>query len=217
LTQLDADEGFSSPVVQSLRQLGHDILTAHEAGQAGRGITNAAVVALATARGRAVVTCSRRPLSACTWRYRRTQASSCAPVTTMWRRWLTASTAGSRVLRSSRVSCYGSTVPVHSMCVDRVLPPCVELGSHILTKQVSAHTKCRSRYLFSLQAMGRRHGEYTPKFLLALGVLRIRATDGSRPKVVPLSGWGPWKCMLSQIDDRVYAGGAGQLAAMRHR
>src|ERR671924_1198263 len=57
---LYADEDFSYPVVQRLRQLGHDILTAHEAGQAGQSITDAAVLAFAPAAGRAVVTFNRR-------------------------------------------------------------------------------------------------------------------------------------------------------------
>jgi hypothetical protein len=57
---LYADEDFSYPVVQCLRQLGHDLLTAHEAGQAGQSITDAAVLAFATAAGRAVVTFNRR-------------------------------------------------------------------------------------------------------------------------------------------------------------
>ncbi len=60
MAQLYADEDFSSPVMQRLRQLGHDILTAHEAGQAGQGITDTAVIAFATAAGRAVVTFNRR-------------------------------------------------------------------------------------------------------------------------------------------------------------
>ena len=35
MVTLYVDEDFN-PVVQRLRQLGHDMLTAHEAGQAGR-------------------------------------------------------------------------------------------------------------------------------------------------------------------------------------
>ena len=57
---LYADEDFSYPVVQCLRHLGHDLLTAQEAGQAGRGVTDEAVLAFATAAGRAVVTFNRR-------------------------------------------------------------------------------------------------------------------------------------------------------------
>jgi hypothetical protein len=57
---LYADEDFSYPVVQRLRQLGHDLLTAHEAGRAGQGITDKEVLAFAIAAGRAVVTFNRR-------------------------------------------------------------------------------------------------------------------------------------------------------------
>jgi Domain of unknown function (DUF5615) len=60
MARLYADEDFSYPVIQRLRQLGHDILTAHEAGQAGQGIEDAVVLAFATASGRAVVTFNRR-------------------------------------------------------------------------------------------------------------------------------------------------------------
>ena len=60
MAQLYADEDFSSPVVQRLRQLGHDILTAHEAGQAGQGIEDEAVIAFATKAGRGVLTFNRR-------------------------------------------------------------------------------------------------------------------------------------------------------------
>jgi len=60
MAMLYADEDFSSPVVQRLRHLGHDILTASEAGQADQSITDAAVVAFATADGRAVLTFNRR-------------------------------------------------------------------------------------------------------------------------------------------------------------
>ena len=37
MASLYADEDFSYPVVQRLRQLGHDIVTAQEAGQANQG------------------------------------------------------------------------------------------------------------------------------------------------------------------------------------
>jgi Domain of unknown function (DUF5615) len=60
MARLYADEDFSYPVIQRLRQLGHDILTSHEAGQAGQGIEDAAVLAFATAAGRAVLTFNRR-------------------------------------------------------------------------------------------------------------------------------------------------------------
>jgi hypothetical protein len=60
MARLYADEDFSYPVIQRLRQLGHDILTAYEAGQASQGIEDAAVLAFATAAGRAVLTFNRR-------------------------------------------------------------------------------------------------------------------------------------------------------------
>jgi hypothetical protein len=60
MTRLYADEDFSYPVIQRLRQLGHDILMAHETGQAGQGTEDAAVLAFATAGGRAVLTFNRR-------------------------------------------------------------------------------------------------------------------------------------------------------------
>ncbi|SRR5216683_5028529 len=56
MVALYVDEDCSYPVVQRLRQLGHDMLTAHEAGQAGQGIEDAVVLAFATAAGRAVLT-----------------------------------------------------------------------------------------------------------------------------------------------------------------
>ena len=61
MVELYVDEDFSYPVVQRLRQLGHDMLTAHEAGQAGQGIEDATILAFATATGRAVWTFNRRP------------------------------------------------------------------------------------------------------------------------------------------------------------
>jgi len=60
MVTLYVDEDFSYPVVQRLRQLGHDVLTAYEAGQAGQGIEDAVVLAFATAAGRAVLTFNRR-------------------------------------------------------------------------------------------------------------------------------------------------------------
>src|SRR6266511_4035635 len=60
MARLYADEDFSYPVIQRLRQLGYDILTAHEAGQAGQGIQDASVLAFATAADRAVLTFNRR-------------------------------------------------------------------------------------------------------------------------------------------------------------
>ena len=44
MVTLYVDEDFSYPVVQRLRQLGHDVLTAQEAGQASQGITDEAAL-----------------------------------------------------------------------------------------------------------------------------------------------------------------------------
>ena len=60
MARLYADENFDYPVVIQLRLLGHDVLTAQEAGQAQQRIPDPAVLAFATALGRAVVTYNRR-------------------------------------------------------------------------------------------------------------------------------------------------------------
>lgn len=56
MARLYADEDFPLPVVEMLRQLGHDVLTVHEAGRANQGIDDANVVADAVAQLRAVLT-----------------------------------------------------------------------------------------------------------------------------------------------------------------
>src|SRR5437764_4033508 len=60
MARLYADENFDYPVVEQLRFLGHDVLTAQEAGQANRKIPDADVLAFATSYGRAVLTYNRR-------------------------------------------------------------------------------------------------------------------------------------------------------------
>jgi hypothetical protein len=55
-----ANENFPRPVVEQLRALGHDVLTAREAGNAGQGIPDPEVVRFATAGDRAVLTPNRR-------------------------------------------------------------------------------------------------------------------------------------------------------------
>lgn len=60
MARLYADEDFSYPVVQRLRQLGHDIVTALEAGQANQAIEDEAVLAYASELGRAMLTFNRR-------------------------------------------------------------------------------------------------------------------------------------------------------------
>ena len=110
MVTLYVDGDFGYPVVQRLRQLGHDMLTAQEAGQAGQGIEDAAVLAFATAAGRAVLTFNRRHFIRSTLQYRRTPVSLCVPVTMILELWLTVSISSSRVPRYFRISCYASTV-----------------------------------------------------------------------------------------------------------
>ncbi len=60
MTRLYADENFPYPAVVELRRLGHDELTAAEAGQAGSAIPDADVLASAHAQGRALLTHNRK-------------------------------------------------------------------------------------------------------------------------------------------------------------
>lgn len=52
MAELYADEDFPLPVVERLRQLGHDVLTAFEAGQANQAIVDADQLLYATSLGR---------------------------------------------------------------------------------------------------------------------------------------------------------------------
>jgi len=54
-----ADENFPLQAVEALRQLGHDVLTAFEAGQANQAIADNVVLDLAPRLGRAVLTLNR--------------------------------------------------------------------------------------------------------------------------------------------------------------
>lgn len=53
------DEQFPFPVVRCLRELGHDVLTVQDAGNAGKGIPNDEVLAFAVAQQRTVLTLNR--------------------------------------------------------------------------------------------------------------------------------------------------------------
>ena len=55
-----ANENFPRKVVERLRELGHDVLTTKDAGNAGRGVPDEEVLAFAIAAGRAVLTLNRR-------------------------------------------------------------------------------------------------------------------------------------------------------------
>src|SRR4051812_38790686 len=59
MATLYADEDFPQPVVDQLRALGHDVLTAGEDGRAGQGIPDLDVLVRATTLRRAVLTHNR--------------------------------------------------------------------------------------------------------------------------------------------------------------
>jgi uncharacterized protein with PIN domain len=58
--RLYADEQFPFRTVQHLRQLGYDVLTVQEAGNANQAISDDAVLTFATQQNRAVLTLNRR-------------------------------------------------------------------------------------------------------------------------------------------------------------
>ena len=60
MARLYANENFPLPVVEELRRLGHEVLTTHEAGEAGKSVPDQQVLAFANAEGRALVTINRK-------------------------------------------------------------------------------------------------------------------------------------------------------------
>jgi hypothetical protein len=60
MARLYANENFPLPVVQRLRELGHDVLTTLDAGTSGQAIGDAEVLAFAIAHQRAVLTLNRK-------------------------------------------------------------------------------------------------------------------------------------------------------------
>jgi Domain of unknown function (DUF5615) len=60
VARLYANENLPLPVVEELRRLGHDVLTAYEAGKAGQSVPDEDVLAFASAAGRAVLTLNRK-------------------------------------------------------------------------------------------------------------------------------------------------------------
>ena len=60
MPRLYANENLPLPVVEALRQLGHDVLTTMESGKAGQAISDDAVLAFATAEQRVLVTLNRK-------------------------------------------------------------------------------------------------------------------------------------------------------------
>ena len=60
MARLYADENFPFPVVEALRDLGHDVLTVAEANQAEQAVPDDEVLAFATSEARAVLTLNRK-------------------------------------------------------------------------------------------------------------------------------------------------------------
>ena len=60
MARLYTNENFPLPVVEELRQLGHNVLTTHEAGEAGKSVPDEQVLAFATDEARALVTLNRK-------------------------------------------------------------------------------------------------------------------------------------------------------------
>jgi predicted nuclease of predicted toxin-antitoxin system len=59
VARLYSDENFPFPVVEILRQLGHDVLTIQQTGKSGEGVEDSEVFAAAIVERRAVVTLNR--------------------------------------------------------------------------------------------------------------------------------------------------------------
>ena len=60
MARLLADENFPLPVVEELRRLGHDVVTALQAGMANQQIPDDVLLTSATSENRAVLTLNRR-------------------------------------------------------------------------------------------------------------------------------------------------------------
>ena len=60
MARLFADENFPFPVVEALRRMGRDVVTVTDVGKAGQALTDKAVLQLAGADQRAVLTLNRR-------------------------------------------------------------------------------------------------------------------------------------------------------------
>ena len=60
MARFDANENFPRPVVESLRQLGHDVLTAEGTDRSGQAVPDEEVLAFAISQGRTILTLNRR-------------------------------------------------------------------------------------------------------------------------------------------------------------
>ena len=63
MARMYANENFPCSVVERLRQLGHDVLTSREAGNADQAIPDDEVLRFAISENRAVLTLNRRDFS----------------------------------------------------------------------------------------------------------------------------------------------------------
>lgn len=60
MSRLYSNENFPLPVVEALRQLGHDVLTIQETGQANQSLSDEAVLVFAYTEGRILLTHNRQ-------------------------------------------------------------------------------------------------------------------------------------------------------------
>ena len=60
MLRIYSNENFPVDVVQGLRELGHDVLTTHDAGRSGQRIPDEEVLAFAIAEKRTVLTINRK-------------------------------------------------------------------------------------------------------------------------------------------------------------
>jgi hypothetical protein len=60
VARLYADENFPLPAIQELRKLGYDVLTIHEAGLSGLGVSDEDVFSAALTDQRAILTLNRK-------------------------------------------------------------------------------------------------------------------------------------------------------------
>lgn len=60
MTRLYADENFPLPVVEALRQFGHDVVTAYESGNAEQKIPDETVLTFAATNNRVLLTLNRK-------------------------------------------------------------------------------------------------------------------------------------------------------------
>ncbi len=60
MARLYGNENFPFPVVEELRNLGHDVVTANEAGNAGKGLPDREVLAFAVTDGRIMIAINRK-------------------------------------------------------------------------------------------------------------------------------------------------------------